>query len=59
MYTSKLSWAAAVLALPQYIAAFTSEKVSHAEVTLDLEARQEVLVPGGVKTGKYRPSLIS
>lgn len=52
MFFSKLSLSAAALALAQSAMALKAEKVSHAEVTLDLEATREIPVPGGVKTGK-------
>lgn len=46
------SAAAAALALAPSATALAFEKANYAEVTLDLETRHEVPVPGGVKLGK-------
>lgn len=45
-------FSAAALALAPSVAALSFEKANYAEVTLDLETRHEVPVPGGIKLGK-------
>jgi acyl-coenzyme A thioesterase PaaI-like protein len=53
MFFSKTFSAAAVLALASSVAAvLKTEFVNHAVVTLDLNARHVVPVPGGTKLGE-------